>query len=67
MTGGGVRQEALMDLRVICACCSVTFSGLYVVDGHFGPVQDHVLPLPALSTLPIPADTQSGRMSGTQR
>lgn len=35
-----------------------TFSGLDVVDGQFDPVQDHVLPLPALTSLPVPVDAQ---------
>ncbi len=34
----------------------LTFSGLSIIDGYFGSVQHHILPLPALlTTLAIPA------------
>lgn len=40
-----------------------TFSGLNLVDGHFSSIQDHILPLPALASLPIPANTQRAAAS----
>lgn len=42
-------------LNCLCVLQTHTFSGLYIVDGHFSPVQDHVLPLPALASLPVSA------------
>lgn len=37
---------------------SHTFSGFNVVDGHFCPVQDDILALPALTSLPISANRE---------
>jgi len=43
-----------------------TFSGLYLVDGHFSAIQDHVFSLPALASFSIPANTQSKYFSVRQ-